>query len=101
VSLRVEPPKPLGAPVDPVDTDRDGFFEDADPCPAAAEDGAEPSPEDGCPAASAGGAVSGASAGGAVSGASAGGAVSGVSDAGPGDAGAPSDAGLYTRPALH
>jgi hypothetical protein len=68
VRLRVEPPRPISAPVDPVDIDRDGFFDDADPCPAAAEDGAEPSPEDGCPV---------------------------VSDAGAGDAGLPTRGTLH------
>lgn len=79
VSLRIDPPKPIGAPVDPVDADRDGFFDDVDPCPAAAEDGAPPDLEDGCPARSDAGASK------------------------DGDAGAPngSDAGLYTGPSLH
>jgi outer membrane protein OmpA-like peptidoglycan-associated protein len=40
-------PAPVVAP--PVDTDKDGIVDASDPCPTEAEDGAQPTPTDGCP----------------------------------------------------
>jgi hypothetical protein len=54
VTLRVVPPESLPALQDPVDSDRDGFSDERDPCPKIAEDGAPPSTDDGCPAPAAG-----------------------------------------------
>jgi outer membrane protein OmpA-like peptidoglycan-associated protein len=40
---------PAPVVVAPVDTDKDGIVDASDPCPTEAEDGAQPTPTDGCP----------------------------------------------------
>jgi outer membrane protein OmpA-like peptidoglycan-associated protein len=42
-------PNGCPAPVAPVDSDKDGIPDATDPCPTEAEDGAQPTPNDGCP----------------------------------------------------
>jgi outer membrane protein OmpA-like peptidoglycan-associated protein len=42
-------PNGCPAPAPPADSDKDGIPDPSDPCPTEAEDGAQPTPTDGCP----------------------------------------------------